>query len=76
MYQASLTSDLTGWTIGVAMPAEEVESVAWRTASLMAAGILASLLTALLVAAWLGRRIAAPITRLADAVRVSSAFGM
>jgi signal transduction histidine kinase/ActR/RegA family two-component response regulator len=68
-YQAFLTSELTGWTIGVAMPAEEVERVAWRTAAWMALGALASLLMALAVAAWLGRRVAAPITRLADAAR-------
>jgi signal transduction histidine kinase/ActR/RegA family two-component response regulator len=68
-YQAFLTSDLTGWTIGVAMPADEVERVAWQTAGWMALGAMGSLLIALAIAAWLGRRIAAPITRLADAAR-------
>jgi signal transduction histidine kinase/ActR/RegA family two-component response regulator len=68
-YQAFLTSNLTGWTIGVAMPAAEVESVARSTAGWMAAVTLVSLVMAVAVAAWLGRRLAAPITRLADAAR-------
>ncbi len=68
-YQAHLTSTLTGWTIGVAIPAEEVDGMARRTVAWMAAGTLASLLLALAIAAWLGRQIAAPITRMAEIAR-------
>ena len=68
-YTAYQTSAMTGWSTGVAIPSGEVYGAAWRAAALLAAGALLSLVLAIASAVWLGRRISAPITRLAEAAR-------
>jgi signal transduction histidine kinase/ActR/RegA family two-component response regulator len=68
-YSAYETSPLTGWTVGVAIPTEELNAVAYRAATYLFVGTLVSLLVALAFAYWLSRHIAAPIVVLADAAR-------
>jgi signal transduction histidine kinase/CheY-like chemotaxis protein/type II secretory pathway pseudopilin PulG len=68
-YTAYQTSAMTGWSTGVAIPSSEIEGAAWRAAGLLTAGALLSLLLAVVSAFWLGRRISAPIGRLAGAAR-------
>ncbi len=68
-YTAYQRSELTGWATGVAIPASEVYAAAWRAAGVMAAGALLSLLAAVGLAWWLGRRISQPIAALARAGR-------
>ena len=68
-YTAYETSDLTGWTAGIAIPAEELNAVVRRAAPYLLVGTLLSLLVALAFAYWLSRHIAAPIAMLADAAR-------
>ena len=68
-YTAFETSALTGWTVGVAIPREELNAVAYRAAKFLLIGTLLSLLAALAFAYWLSRYIAAPIAMLADAAR-------
>ncbi len=66
-YTAFLRSDLTGWTLGYAVPTPLVYTGAIRASWLMGAGILLSLLAAVLIGYWLSRGIAGPMSRLADA---------
>jgi signal transduction histidine kinase/ActR/RegA family two-component response regulator len=66
-YTAFFRSDLTGWTIGYAMPAAAVSGGVARAAWLMGAGIAVSLVAAALIGVWLSRRIAQPMSQLADA---------
>ena len=68
-YTAYETSQLTGWTVGVGIPTEELNAVAYKAAAYLFAGTLLSLLVALAFAYWLSRYIAAPIATLADAAR-------
>ena len=68
-YTAYETSPLTGWTVGVAIPTEELNAVAYKAAIWLCLGTLVSLLVALAFAYWLSRHIAAPIAALADAGR-------
>jgi signal transduction histidine kinase/ActR/RegA family two-component response regulator len=63
------TSDLTGWTVGLAIPTSEINAAAYRASVYLVLGTLASLLSALTFAYWLSRYIASPITMLADAAR-------
>ena len=60
-------SDLSGWTVGLASPAEEVDAPLWKSLMLTGAGGLALLLAALGLAAAVGRRIAAPVSALSRA---------
>jgi signal transduction histidine kinase/ActR/RegA family two-component response regulator len=69
VYTAYRTSAMTNWTVGVAVPSEEVFAAAWRAAGFIAAGAVASLLVAMAFAWWLGGRIARPIGQLAAAAR-------
>lgn len=66
-YVAHVTSDFTHWSIGLGIPADQVLAGARRTAWLMGAGIVASLALAAFLALWLGRRVALPVRRIADA---------
>ena len=66
-YTAHVTSDFTRWSIGLGIPADQVLAGARRTAWLMGAGIVASLALAAFLALWLGRRVALPVRRIADA---------
>ena len=68
-YTAFKTSNLTGWTVALAIPSEEVNAPAYRASAYMALGTLVSLLSALTFATWLSRHIAAPIAMLAAAAR-------
>jgi signal transduction histidine kinase len=69
VYTAFTRSDLTGWSIGLAIPSEAIMGGPYRAAAMFAAGLLVSILSALLIAYWLGRRIALPIAALAGAAR-------
>jgi signal transduction histidine kinase/ActR/RegA family two-component response regulator len=62
-------SDFSGWSIGLAIPAEIVQAAGWRTAWLMGIGVLASVGVALAIAASIGRQIASPIVALASVAR-------
>ena len=68
-YTAHMTSELTGWTVGVGIPSSELNAVAYRAVAYLALGTLLSLLAALAFAFWLSRYIAAPIVMLAAAAR-------
>jgi len=68
-YTAYETSQLTGWTVGVAIPTEELNAVGYRAGMYLLIGTLVSLLVALAFAYGLSRYIAAPIAMLADAAR-------
>jgi signal transduction histidine kinase/ActR/RegA family two-component response regulator len=63
------TSELTGWTVGLAIPREEVNSAAYRASVYMVLGTFVSMLSALAFAYWLSRYIATPIAMLAAAAR-------
>lgn len=66
-YTAFSRSDLTGWSIAYALPAEAVTGGMQGAAFLTLSGLAASLVAALLIAAWLGRLISRPIAALASA---------
>ena len=68
-YTAYQRSAFSGWSIGLAIPADIVEAAAWRTAWLMGIGVLASVGVALAIAISIGRQIAAPIVGLASVAR-------
>ena len=63
------TSSVTGWTVGVAIPADQLRGSGYRAAGYMLAGGLGSLLLAGLFAQGLARRIEHPIALLAGAAR-------
>lgn len=63
------TSDLTGWTVGLAIPSGEINAAAYRASAYLILGTLVSLLSAFAFAYWLSRYIAAPIAMLAAAAR-------
>jgi PAS domain S-box-containing protein len=58
-------SDFTGWTVGLASPANEFDAPLVKSLVLIAGGGLGLLLLALALAAKLGQRIAEPVTALA-----------
>jgi len=66
-YTAFLRSNLTGWTIGYALPAALVSGGAVHAAWLMGAGIALSLLVAGAIGFSLSRRIAHPMSKLVGA---------
>jgi signal transduction histidine kinase/ActR/RegA family two-component response regulator len=66
-YTAFLKSELSGWSIGFAIPSEAVLGDTLRAAWLMGAGLGLSLLGAALIGAWLSRRITKPMHELAQA---------
>jgi signal transduction histidine kinase/ActR/RegA family two-component response regulator len=68
-YTAHKSSDLTGWTVGLAIPSEEVNAPAYRALAYLVLGTLVSVLVALAFAYWLSRYIAAPIGLLAETAR-------
>ena len=73
-YTAHVTSALSGWSVGFAIPASLVNGGAKHAAWLMGGGVLVSLAVALGLALWLGRRIAKPMSALAGgAARMGSA---
>jgi two-component system CheB/CheR fusion protein len=66
-YTAFVRSELSGWSVGFAIPSELVLGGAKRAAWLMGGGVLLSLALALAIALWLGRRISEPIAKLSSA---------
>src|SRR6185312_9082900 len=68
-FTAFRKSSVTGWSIGLAMPAETIYSSAGHAAWALALGTMGTLLIALAVAWWLSVRIARPISDLAAAAR-------
>jgi signal transduction histidine kinase/CheY-like chemotaxis protein len=66
-YTAYETSLLTGWTVGVAIPTEEINAVAYKAGTWLVIGTLLALLVALAFAYWVSRHIAVPIASLAHA---------
>jgi signal transduction histidine kinase len=71
-YTAFLRSNLTGWSIGFAIPSDAVRGDVLRTAWLMGGGLVLSVLAAVLIVLWLARRISGPMHALA---RAASALG-
>ncbi|HEY8252104.1 MAG TPA: ATP-binding protein, partial [Burkholderiales bacterium] len=66
-YTPYVTSELSGWVLGIAIPARSVEAAATRTFFGFAAGIATVLALALLLGWYMARRIASPIAALAAA---------
>jgi signal transduction histidine kinase/CheY-like chemotaxis protein len=66
-FTAFSTSDLTGWTIGYAVPSDALLGGVTRAAWLMAGGLALSIAAAAMIAIGLSRRIALPLTQLASA---------
>jgi PAS domain S-box-containing protein len=66
-YTPYVTSQLSGWVLGIAIPAATVNRGAWRTFALTATGVALALAMALGLAWFIGRRIEAPIASLAKA---------
>jgi signal transduction histidine kinase/ActR/RegA family two-component response regulator len=62
-------STKSGWTVAMAIPAEDVESITDHTILLLTVGLLLALMIAVLLAAGFSRRIAEPIVELAAAAK-------
>lgn len=56
-YTVFTHSDMSGWTILVGAPAEEIEAATRRAIMVMSAGMLAAIMIATLAAAFFGRRL-------------------
>ncbi|MGZ5151955.1 MAG: hybrid sensor histidine kinase/response regulator [Burkholderiales bacterium] len=68
-FTAHKASDLSNWSVGLGIPASEVNAAANRAAWTMGAGALATLALALGFALIMGRRISQPIASVAAAAR-------
>ena len=66
-YTSYVTSEETGWVMGIAIPASQVDAAARRTLIGMAGGVAAALAVALLLGWYMARRISAPVAALARA---------
>jgi PAS domain S-box-containing protein len=66
-YTPYVTSDLSGWVLGIAIPASTVEAAAWRSAGIMAVALIAALSVAFWIAWLVSKRIARPVAALAAA---------
>jgi hypothetical protein len=60
VYTPYVTSQFSGWVLGIAIPARIVDAYAQRTYTLVGAGILAAFLIGLLLAWLTARRLSAP----------------
>jgi signal transduction histidine kinase/CheY-like chemotaxis protein len=69
VYTAHLTSGYSRWSLGLAIPTEQVYAAAVRYGIALAIGTLATVGVALLFAWWMSRRITRPIAGLASAAR-------
>jgi signal transduction histidine kinase/ActR/RegA family two-component response regulator len=68
-YSAHITSPLTGWSIGLGVPADEVLAGARRTAWLMGSGMVFMIALAALLAIWLAQRVSGPVDAIARRAR-------
>lgn len=68
-YTAHKTSAYTGWTVGFAIPASEVNVSAWRAIWLVGLGAAILIVLALPFSFWVSRQVAAPITDLLKMAR-------
>jgi signal transduction histidine kinase/ActR/RegA family two-component response regulator len=68
-YTAFVTSSLTHWTVGMAVPTREVVTTAYHSAVYMIFATCVSLLLAVIFARWAAGRLAEPISNLAIAAR-------
>lgn len=71
-YDAFEHSDIAGWTIGVMAPAASIEATAGRAVAIAAYGLLLATLFAVMMAAFLGRRLVQSIGR---ATKAATALG-
>jgi signal transduction histidine kinase/ActR/RegA family two-component response regulator len=72
-YTAFKVSGISEWSVGIAIPANEVNAGARHAAWIIVLGTLVSVAIALSFAFWLGRRIAQPISQLATSARALGA---
>jgi signal transduction histidine kinase len=68
-YTAFSRSDMTGWTVGYAIPSQAIVGGPYRAGALIGLGILLSLASATGIGFVLSRRIAEPIAQLASSAR-------
>ena len=69
VYTSFSTSEFSGWSAVLAVPASEVNAARRGSAYLLAGGTAVAVLIAVMVALWLGRRFSAPIVQIASAAR-------
>jgi signal transduction histidine kinase/CheY-like chemotaxis protein len=69
-FTAHIRSEFSGWSIGLAIPADIVLSGVHKTWWLIGSGVLASIAAAMAIVALSGRRIAQPIVSLATVARM------
>src|SRR5688572_15357123 len=70
-YTPYVTSELSGWVLGIAIPARAVDAAANRTFVAMAVGIAAALALAVFLGWFMARRIVKPISMLAAAAEAT-----
>ena len=68
-YTPYVTSEPSGWVLGIAIPASTVDAAANRTLIGMGAGLAAVLALALVLCWYMSRRIVAPVAALAEATQ-------
>ena len=73
LYTAFNRSGFSGWTVAMSMPAAAVDAGLGKAAWTTTVGVIVALLAALLLAAGLGHRIAAPISALASVAKAMTA---
>jgi signal transduction histidine kinase/ActR/RegA family two-component response regulator len=73
VYDAFEHSTIAGWTIGLAAPAADIEATADRAVAIAALGLLLALAFALMMAAFLGRRL---VRAIAGAAEAAAALGL
>jgi signal transduction histidine kinase len=66
-YTAYVTSPLSGWVLGIAMPRDELQTGQWQLAIGLGTGGLLAVIAALALSRVFGRRISQPVAELADA---------
>jgi signal transduction histidine kinase len=69
VYTSFSTSEFSGWSVALAIPASEVDAARRGSAYLLAGGTTLAVLVAVLVALWLGGRFSAPVVQLASAAK-------
>jgi signal transduction histidine kinase/ActR/RegA family two-component response regulator len=69
VYTSYIESPNSGWIVALGVPAVEFEAIGRTTFSVLATGLFASIIIALVFATMLGRRISRPMQSLAEAAR-------